>query len=293
MFEGVTVALVTPFRGGEVDEGAIESLVEMHVDAGTHVVSPCGTTGESPTLDDAEHRAVVRRVLRAARGRIPVLAGTGSNDTRRAVALTRAAAEEGAAGALVVVPYYNRPTQEGLLAHFRRVAAASDLPIVLYNVPSRTGCTLEAETVLRLAETRNIVAIKEASGNLDAVTRLSAAGMTVLSGDDATTVPFMSVGAKGVVSVAANVAAREMREMVDACHRGNGAAALSLHRRLYPLFRALFLESNPIPVKAALEMLGRIDAEVRLPLTPLSESNRQKLREALSVAGIREPAAAR
>jgi 4-hydroxy-tetrahydrodipicolinate synthase len=293
MFEGVTVALVTPFRRGEVDESALESLVEWHVESGTHAISPCGTTGEAPTLSDEEQRRVVRRVVSAARGRVPVVAGTGSNDTRRAVELTKAAAQEGASGALVVVPYYNRPTQEGLFEHFRRVAAASDLPIVLYNVPARTGCSLEPETALRLLEIRNVVAIKEASGNLDSVTRLAAAGATVLSGDDATLLPFLSIGAKGVVSVAANVAPREMLELPSAFARGDAAAALEAHRRLYPLFRALFLETNPIPVKAALEILGRIAGEVRLPLVPLGETNRRKLREAMEQAAIGEPAAAR
>lgn len=282
MFEGLTVALVTPFTKGEVDEARLERLVERQLDAETDAVSPCGTTGEAPTLLDAEHATVVRRVVRAARGRMAVLAGTGSNDTRHAVALTRAAADAGASGALVVTPYYNRPGQEGLLEHFRMVAGATDLPIVLYNVPSRTGCALEPETVARLAEIRNIVAIKEASGSADAVSRITAlCGITVLSGDDVTTLPFLAVGAKGVVSVAANVVPREMKTLLRAFERGDMKAALEIHRRLLPLFRALFLETNPIPVKAALEAMGLIDSELRLPLTPLAEPARRKLAEVL------------
>ncbi len=282
MFEGLTVALVTPFTKGEVDEARLERLVERQLDAETDAVSPCGTTGEAPTLLDAEHATVVRRVVRAARGRMAVLAGTGSNDTRHAVALTRAAADAGASGALVVTPYYNRPGQEGLLEHFRMVAGATDLPIVLYNVPSRTGCALEPETVARLAEIRNIVAIKEASGSADAVSRITAlCGITVLSGDDVPTLPFLAVGAKGVVSVAANVVPREMKTLLRAFERGDMKAALEIHRRLLPLFRALFLETNPIPVKAALEAMGLIDSELRLPLTPLAEPARRKLAEVL------------
>ncbi|HZN58617.1 MAG TPA: 4-hydroxy-tetrahydrodipicolinate synthase [Planctomycetota bacterium] len=287
MFTGSLVALVTPFRDGKVDLPRLEELVEFHVEAGTNGLVPCGTTGESATLSHEEHELVIRSVLKFADGRIPVLAGTGSNSTQEALKLTRFAKEAGADGALLITPYYNKPTQRGLVAHFEAVARQVDLPLVLYNVPSRTGVNMLPQTVVECSRLPNIVGIKEASGNVDqTVEILRGSEITVLSGDDSLTLPLMSVGAKGVISVAANVAPKMMVDLVDLAAGSDFTAAREVHFRLFPLFKALFVETNPIPVKAALVMMGRIGPELRLPLTPLDPTHSSMLKRVLSELGL-------
>jgi 4-hydroxy-tetrahydrodipicolinate synthase len=272
-FAGCTVALVTPFRDGAVDEEDLRRLVEWHVEQGTPVLSPVGTTGESPTLSHEEHERVIALVIETAAGRAKVMAGTGSNSTAEAIRLTRFAARAGADAALSVAPYYNRPNQEGLYRHFAAIAAAVDIPLVLYNIPARTGRNIEPETVERLARLGPIVAVKEASGSLDQVSELLArTDLTILSGDDSLTLPMLSVGAEGVVSVAANLVPREVTAMVEAYQGGRVEEARRRHARLFPLGRDLLgLAPNPIPIKAALSLLGRCRDEVRLPLCPLDE----------------------
>jgi 4-hydroxy-tetrahydrodipicolinate synthase len=283
MFTGSFVALVTPFRGGKVDVEKLEELVDYHVEAGTSGLVPCGTTGESATLSHEEHELVISSVVRKADGRIPVIAGTGSNSTSEAIRLTRHAKEAGADGALLITPYYNRPTQKGLFAHFEAVSRAVDIPLVLYNVPSRTGVNMLPQTVIECASLPNVVGIKEASGSIDqTVEILAATELTVLSGDDSLTLPLMSVGAKGVISVAANIAPKPMVDLVDLASAGDFGGARDVHFRLYPLFKALFLETNPIPVKAAMAMQGMIGPEVRLPLVPASDTTLAALEKALA-----------
>jgi 4-hydroxy-tetrahydrodipicolinate synthase len=288
MFDGVIVALVTPFRDdGTIDVAALDDLVERLIAARVDGLVPCGTTGESATLTHDEHRQVISSVVRRARGRVKVIAGTGSNNTSEAVSLTRFAKEAGADGALVITPYYNRPSQEGLYRHFRAVAEAAPIPIVLYNVPSRTACHLEPETAARLQSIPNIVAVKEASGSLEAVSRLrSATRLAVLAGDDSLTLPSLALGAVGVVSVAANVAPEPCVEMVRRFRAGDSAGALEIHDRLFPLFRALFIETNPVPVKAALRLLGRGTGAVRLPLCGLSDANAARLATVVAECGL-------
>src|SRR5688572_2020387 len=283
MFTGSFVALVTPFRGGKVDVEKLEELVDYHVEAGTSGLVPCGTTGESATLSHEEHELVISTVVRKADGRIPVIAGTGSNSTSEAIRLTRHAKEAGADGALLITPYYNRPTQKGLFAHFEAVSRAVDIPLVLYNVPTRTGVNMLPQTVIECASLPNVVGIKEASGSIDqTVEILAATELTVLSGDDSLTLPLMSVGAKGVISVAANIAPKPMVDLVDLASAGDFGGARDVHFRLYPLFKALFLETNPIPVKAAMAMQGMIGPEVRLPLVPASDTTLAALEKALA-----------
>jgi 4-hydroxy-tetrahydrodipicolinate synthase len=244
---------------------------------------PCGTTGESATLTHAEHEEVIARVVRKVDGRVPVVAGTGSNSTQEALRLTRFAREIGADGALLITPYYNKPTQEGLYRHFRRIAEEVDIPIVLYNVPSRTGVNMLPETAIRLAELRNIVAIKEASGNIDQTVEIvGGSDLTVLSGDDALTLPLMAMGAAGVISVAANLLPKDMADMVDLMEEGNIAGAREIHLRLATLFKVLFIETNPIPVKTALGLMGKIAPEFRLPLCEMQPANARKLEAALA-----------
>ena len=287
MFSGSLVALITPFRNGKVDFEKLEELVDWHIEAGTNGLVPCGTTGESATLSYEEHEQVVTAVVNRADGRIPVIAGTGSNSTQEAVRFTRYAHDVGADGALLITPYYNKPTQKGLVAHFEVVAKETDIPLILYNVPSRTGVNMLPATVIECAKFPNIVEIKEASGNLEqSVEILRGSNLTVLSGDDSLTFPLMAVGAKGVVSVAANVVPKMMVDLVDLSAAQDFPAARELHFRLYPLFKALFLETNPIPVKAAMALLGRIGPELRLPLIPLSEENQRVLRSVLSDLGV-------
>lgn len=285
MFTGTYTAIVTPFKNGKVDEAALERLVRMQVKAGVDGIVPVGTTGESATLDYEEHIHVIRLAIKFAAGKIKVIAGTGANSTREAVYLTQEAEKAGADGSLQVAPYYNRPTQEGLFQHFREVARATRLPILLYNIPSRCGVEIGVETVKRLAsECKNIVGIKEAGGSADRVSQLRVAlgpKFVILSGDDSLTLPFMAVGAQGVISVASNVAPAEVARMVRAFANGDPASALKLHLKLYPLFKDLFIETNPIPVKAALAMMGLIEEEYRLPLVPMTPQNRQKLEATL------------
>lgn len=273
MFAGCTVALVTPFRDGAVDYDELKRSIDWLIDQGVPVLSPAGTTGESPTLTRDEHERIIATVVEHAAGRAKVLAGTGSSATAEALLLTRFAAGAGADGALVVCPYYNRPTQEGLYAHYARIAEAGDLPLVLYNVPSRTGCNLEPATVERLARIESVAGIKEAGGSLDQVSEIVArTDLTVLSGDDSLTLPMLAVGAEGVVSVVANLVPRDVIALIDAFGRGELFLARRLHARLFPLCRALLgVATNPIPVKQALAMLGRGNGEVRLPLCPPDE----------------------
>jgi 4-hydroxy-tetrahydrodipicolinate synthase len=289
-FQGSLVAMVTPFHDGRVDEAKLRELVEFHVAHGTDGLVPCGTTGESPTLTHEEHRRVVEIVIQQARGRIPVVAGTGSNSTAEAIELTRHAARAGAAGALLVTPYYNKPTQQGLYEHFRAIAqAVPDLPLIVYNIQGRTAVNVETETMARLAQIPNIVGVKEASGSLDQMTAVILAcgpDFTVLSGDDNLTLPLMAVGGRGVISVVANFLAREVADVTHAALEGDWKRARDLHLKLYPVSKAMFIETNPIPVKEAMAMLGMIRAEWRLPMCPMAPANREKLRQALILAGV-------
>jgi 4-hydroxy-tetrahydrodipicolinate synthase len=289
MFTGSIVAIVTPFKNGRIDERALGDLIEFQIANGTDGIVPCGTTGESATLSPEEHDHVVSFTIEAVKRRVPVIAGTGSNSTEEAVARTRHAKKAGADGALLITPYYNKPTQEGLFRHYKAVAEAVDLPIVLYNIPSRTSVNMAPATVARLSAVRNIVAIKEGSASLQQVSEIiQACGdrMTVLSGDDPLTLPMMAVGAKGVITVTANIAPSDMAALVDAWAAGQIERAKSLHYKLYPLFTALFYETNPIPVKEALGMMGKINPELRLPLCPLSSENRDRLARILKECGL-------
>lgn len=289
MFTGSIVALVTPFKNGEVDLERLGELVEFHVSEGTNAISPCGTTGESPTLSHEEHEKVISEVVQKVQGRIPVIAGTGSNNTREALRLTKYAQKAGADGALVITPYYNKPTQEGLYRHFKVLAEEADLPIVLYNVPSRTGVSISPETVARLAELKNIVAIKEASGSLDQISAiLGMCDITVLSGEDSLILPILSIGGKGVISVVANIVPGETSTMINKFLKGGleTEEARKIHQRLYPLTKAMFIETNPIPVKTAMRLLGRLNGEVRLPLCEMSEAHEQQLTKALKDYGL-------
>jgi len=285
MFHGAIVATITPFRNGKLDASALKRLVEFQIRNGTDGIVPCGTTGESATLTYEEHERVIDLVLEAAAGRVPVIAGTGSNNTKEAVLLTRYAKKAGANAALVITPYYNKPTQAGLVEHFREVAASADIPLVLYNVPSRTGVNMTAETVARLSEVKNIVGVKEASGNLAQVCdilKMTPRSFCVLSGDDGLFFPMLALGAKGVISVASNVAPREIADLYDAFVLGEVARAREIHFRLWPLMGALFIETNPIPAKTALAMMGKVREEFRLPLCGMSVANRKVLAKVLS-----------
>ncbi len=293
-FSGALTALVTPFSDGRVDERALADLVEFQIAAGIDGLVPCGTTGESPTLSHAEHVRVVACVVEAARGRVPVLAGAGSNATREAIDLAQACHEAGADGTLQITPYYNKPTQDGLVAHFTAVADAVDLPMVLYNVPGRTGVDLVPETVVRLAEHPRIVGIKEATGDMarvPALRRLCGPDFAILSGDDATVLPLLACGGDGVISVTSNLLPALFSELCAAARSGDLATARDLHARHLPLSEALFATTNPIAVKAALAMTGRIADEIRLPLLPLSAEDplRARLRTLLTEHGLLSP----
>jgi 4-hydroxy-tetrahydrodipicolinate synthase len=281
---------VTPLKDGRLDEAALERLVNAQIDGGVEGVVPVGTTGESPTVDYEEHIHIIALAVKFAAGRIKVIAGTGGNSTKEAVYLTQEAEKAGADGSLQVAPYYNKPSQEGLFQHFREVAAHTRLPLVLYSIPGRCGVEIGVETVKRLArECPNIVGLKEAGGNPDRVSQLRAVlppRFDILSGDDGLTLSFMAVGAQGVVSVASNVIPRQVVRMVSAFAAGQPKAALELHQKYYPLFKDLFIETNPVPVKAALAMLGQIQEEYRLPLVPMSPKNRQTLQATLIACGI-------
>ena len=290
-FTGTYTALVTPLtKGGKLDEAALERLIKGQIKGGVDGIVPVGTTGESPTLDYEEHIHVIKRAVELAAGKVQVLAGTGGNSTTEAIYLTKMAKKAGADGSLQVAPYYNKPTQEGLFQHFRAIATATDLPIMLYSVPSRCGVEIGVDTVKRLAETcPTVVGIKEAGGTPDRISQLRLAlgdRFTLLSGDDSLTIPFMSVGAHGVVSVASNVIPREVAQMVSAFAHGKTELALKLHTRFYPLFKDLFIESNPGPVKAALALLGVCEEEYRLPLAPMQPKNREILKATLKTCGI-------
>jgi 4-hydroxy-tetrahydrodipicolinate synthase len=284
-FQGSFVAMVTPFRNGTIDEGKVRELVEMHVAAGTDGLVPCGTTGESPTLSHDEHRRMVDLVVQAAAGRIPVVAGTGSNSTAEAIDLTRHAERAGASGGLVVNPYYNKPTQEGLYRHFRAVAESVAIPVLVYNIQGRTAVNVETDTLARLArDCRNIVGVKEASGSLDQMSQVIMAcgpDFSVLSGDDNITLPLMAIGGRGVISVIANILPRDTAEMTHAALDGDWKRARELHYRLFPLARAAFMETNPIPIKEAMAMAGMIEPEFRLPMCRMGDANRERLRAIL------------
>jgi 4-hydroxy-tetrahydrodipicolinate synthase len=290
MFTGTYTAIVTPFKNGKIDEVAFERLIKNQIKAGVDGIVPVGTTGESPTVDNDEHIHIIALAIKFAAGKIKVLAGTGANATSEAVHLTREAERLGADGSLQVAPYYNKPTQEGLFQHFREIARNTKLPILLYSIPGRCGIEIGVETVRRLAAAcKNIIGIKEAGGSCDRVSQLRAAlgsRFEILSGDDSLTVPFMSVGAQGVISVASNVAPREVAQMVKAYASGDTKKALQLHQKFYPLFKDLFIETNPVPVKAALAMMGQIAEEYRLPLVPLAAKNRETLRATLKNCGL-------
>lgn len=286
---GSMVAIVTPFRHDAIDEPALKRLIELHVDSGTSAIVPCGTTGESATLSFEEHDRVIDLTVQAARGRVPVIAGTGSNNTREAIRLTKHAKEAGADAALLIAPYYNRPTQQGLYLHFKAIAEAVDIPLIPYNIASRTAVNIEPETFARLAELPNIVAVKEASGNLEQMSRILQVTnhkLALLSGDDVLTLPVLSIGGTGVISVVANLVPKDVAAMVEAFLAGRQEDALAWHRRLLPLTKALFLETNPIPVKTAMGMLGLIEPELRLPLCAMSEANAERLRQALVAYGV-------
>ncbi|MGW8272578.1 MAG: 4-hydroxy-tetrahydrodipicolinate synthase [Thermodesulfovibrionales bacterium] len=284
MLKGSMVALVTPFRGGKFDEKSYCDLIEWHIKEGTRGIIPCGTTGESATLDYDEHQRVIEVAIEAAQGRIPVVAGTGANATEETLAMTKKAQKAGANAALLVSPYYNKPSQEGIYRHYKTIAESVDLPIVLYNVPGRTASNVAPETVARLAEVKNIVAIKEASGDMKQVSeviRLCGDRMTVLSGDDFTTFPLIMLGGKGVISVSANVMPREVAELCERAIEGDVDKARSLHFLLEPLNKAMFIETNPVPVKTALALMGKVEEEFRLPLCEMAASNRERLKDVL------------
>lgn len=289
MFQGSIVAIVTPFINGAVDEEKLRELVEFQIENGTDAIVPCGTTGESSTLDYVEHDRVIKIVIEQVNKRVPVIAGTGSNCTREAIEITRHAKELGADGALLVTPYYNKPSQEGLFLHYKAIADAVALPQVLYNVPGRTSVNLLPETVARLAVHPNIVAIKEATGSLQQaseVLALCGENITVLSGDDFITLPMMACGAKGVISVTANIMPKEVAALVDAFFAGNLEEAKRLHLYLLKISNAMFIETNPVPVKTGVSLMGKCRDEVRLPLAPLAGANRAKLAAIMKEYGL-------
>ncbi len=290
MFTGTYTAIVTPFRDGKIDEPALERLVKNQVRAGIDGIAPVGTTGESPTVSYEEHIQVIALTVKFAAGKTRVMAGTGGNSTSEAIYLTQEAEKAGADASLQVAPYYNKPTQEGLFQHFREIAKNTRLPLVLYSIPGRCGIEIGVETVKRLVrECKNIVGIKEAGGNPDRVSQLRAAlgpRFDILSGDDSLTLPFMAVGAQGVISVASNIIPRQISQMVNAFAQGDTRAALRLHQKYYPLLKDLFIETNPVPVKAALAMMGQITEEYRLPLAPMNPKNREALRATMRQCGL-------
>jgi len=289
MFKGAIVAIVTPFKNGEIDEKALRDLIEFQIDQGTDGIVPCGTTGESATLSHEEHDRVIEITIDAARKRVPVIAGTGSNSTVEAMRLTKHAYEAGADGVLVVAPYYNRPTQEGLYQHYKTLAESIPIPIIPYNIPSRTGVNILPETVARLSKIDNIVGIKEASGSLkqmNDVIQLCDDSFSVLSGDDFFTLPLLTLGGKGVISVISNVAPSDMAGLVDAFEAGDMRKARALHNKMVPLIDVLFIETNPTPVKAALALMGKMQDDVRLPLYRMTEANQDKLRQVMQNYGL-------
>ncbi|NOX21449.1 MAG: 4-hydroxy-tetrahydrodipicolinate synthase [Nitrospirae bacterium] len=284
MLKGSIVAIVTPFKDGKVDEKAFADLIEWHISQGTDAIVPCGTTGESATLDYEEHYRVIKIAIEVVNKRIPVVAGTGANSTEETIMITKKAEELGADAALLVAPYYNKPTQEGLYRHYKKIAESVGLPLVLYNVPGRTAVNIAPTTVARLAEFDNIIAIKEASGSMRQVSdiiRLCGDKITVLSGDDFTTFPLIMLGGKGVISVVANIVPSKVTQMCRLANEGNVEEARKIHYELEPLNAAMFLETNPIPVKTALALMGKISEEFRLPLCEMAPENKEKLKETL------------
>lgn len=290
MFQGAMVAIVTPFKNGQVDESGLRDLIEFQIANGTHGIVPCGTTGESATLSFKEHERVIEITVEQVNKRVPVVAGTGSNNTAEAVRLTKHAKDAGADGALMISPYYNKPTQEGLFRHFESVAKAVDIPIILYNIPGRTAVNVEPATIARLAAIDNIVGVKEASGSVKQITDIVALcgdSLTVLSGEDFLTFPLLCVGGKGVISVSSNIVPKDMAELCNLFFAEKYGEAQKLYYKLLPLCHALFYETNPAPVKAALAMMNKIGSdEVRLPLAPMSEANRERLRKDLQDYGL-------
>ena len=287
-FAGLTVALVTPFRNGDIDFDELKRLVDWHIEQGTDCLSPVGTTGESPTLDHEEHERVIATVVERAAGRIKTMPGTGSNSTREAIRLTRFAKRAGATGALMVGPYYNKATQEGYYRHFAAVAEAADIPIVLYNIPGRTGSNMLPETIARLAQLSNIVGVKEATGSLDQASQIAAlCDVTILSGDDSLTLPLMSIGGRGVVSVVGNIVPRDMKALVKAFDAGRLSEAQEWHRKLFPLCRDMLgVATNPIPIKTAMKLLGSGSGELRLPMCALDAAGEAKIRQTLVDYGL-------
>jgi 4-hydroxy-tetrahydrodipicolinate synthase len=287
-FAGLSVAIATPFKDGEVDVVRLREQVEFQIAAGTQCLCPVGTTGESPTLTHDEHERVISEVVQAARGRIKVMPGTGSNSTAEALRLTKWAAKEGADAALMVAPYYNKPTQEGFFLHYKSVAEAVGIPICVYNIPGRTGKNIEPETIARMAELPNITLVKEATGSLDQASQiLCTTDLTVLSGDDSLTLPMMAVGGEGVISVVGNIVPADMLAMTTEYLRGNVKEAMRWHHKLFPLCRDMLgLATNPIPIKAAMKLLGRDTGDLRLPMTPLDAAGEQKLRKTLTNYGL-------
>jgi 4-hydroxy-tetrahydrodipicolinate synthase len=287
-FAGLSVATITPFRNGQVDYDALQSQVEFQISAGTTCLCPVGTTGESPTLSHPDHQKVISAVIEAAAGKIKVMPGTGSNSTEEALQLTKGAAKSGADAVLIVAPYYNKPTQEGFYQHFKALAQAVDVPICVYNIPGRTGKNIEPDTIIRMAEFKNITMVKEATGSMDQASQIiNATDLTVLSGDDSLTLPLLSIGARGVISVVGNIVPNDMIAMIQAFDRNDLAEARRLHHKLFPLCRDMLgLSTNPIPIKAAMQILGRDTGELRMPLTALNAAEEKKLRGTLNRYGL-------
>ncbi len=290
MIKGSIVAIVTPLKNGKVDEAKFRELIEYQIKNGTQGIVPCGTTGESPTLSHEEHKRVIEICIEAAKKRIPIIAGTGSNSTEEATSLTKHAAKAGANAVLVVSPYYNKPTQEGLYQHYRTLAESVNIPIILYNIPGRTGVNIEPTTMARLAaQCKNIIGVKEASGSLDQMSlirNLCGKDFLLISGDDALTLPILSIGGIGVISVAANIIPQDILKLITSFYQGKIKEAQDLHFKMLPLFKALFLETNPIPIKIAMGLLGLCSPELRLPLCPMSQENSAKLKMALTNYGL-------
>jgi 4-hydroxy-tetrahydrodipicolinate synthase len=289
MFSGSMVALVTPFKDGGVDWQSLEGLVDFHIKNGTNGIVPCGTTGESATLDHVVHHDLIKAVVKAVKKRVPVIAGTGSNSTQEAIDLTIGAERAGADGALLISPYYNRPMQEGIYQHYKKVASSVGIPLIIYNIPARTGSKIEPETLARLAEIKNIAGVKEATGSVDQaidVLRLCGDRLAVYSGEDSLTYSLMALGGKGVISTVANIAPKDMSDLTQACLKGDWETGRKLQFKLVPLIRAVFLETNPIPIKTALSLMGKCRPDLRLPLTPMSEGNLNKLRQAMTDFGL-------
>lgn len=291
MFKGSMVAIITPFKnsGAEVDGKRLKELVEFQIKNGTSAIVPCGTTGESATLSMKEHEQVIDTVIQAAKGRVKVIAGTGSNNTAEAIELTEHAKESGADGALIITPYYNKPTQEGIYRHFQSLSDAIDIPIVVYNIASRTGVNITPETMARISTLKNVVGVKEASGDLNQMSeikRLCGEDFDLISGDDSLTLPLLAVGGCGIISVVANIVPKDVADMVDASLTGDVKKARKLHYKMLPLVKAVFIETNPIPVKTAMGMMGMIEPDLRLPMCEMSEDNRKKLKAALKDYGL-------